>query len=129
MAGDMTILSHRNTRLQRSLIIVCLCLVTLLIWPLRCGGLWCEQSERTSIAVAAPTSPRRPDRELVVAKLKHEDTEWIGEYLPDWSRSIYVVDDPNAELSVPINKGREAMVYLTCANPPKPVPRQPPALT
>ncbi|KAJ4407490.1 hypothetical protein N0V85_004360 [Neurospora sp. IMI 360204] len=51
--------------------------------------------------------------ELVVASLKSENTSWVHEYLPDWPASIYVVDDPDAPLTVPKNKGNEAMVYLT----------------
>lgn len=53
------------------------------------------------------------EKELVVASLKEEDTLWIGELLPDWRTNIYVVNDPSAPLTVPKNKGREAMVYLT----------------
>ena len=55
--------------------------------------------------------------ELVVASMKHENTSWVHEYLPDWYSSIYVVDDPDAALTVPKNKGNEAMVYLTYAHP------------
>ncbi|KXX74632.1 hypothetical protein MMYC01_208521 [Madurella mycetomatis] len=50
---------------------------------------------------------------IVVASLRSEDTAWVHRHLPDWSRSVYVVDDPSAELTVPKNKGREAMVYLS----------------
>lgn len=66
-----------------------------------------------------PPPPSPPDApvEIVVASLKREDTSWLHEYLPDWGRSIYVVDDPKARLRVPKNKGREAMVYLTCVGP------------
>ncbi|KAL2148179.1 hypothetical protein VTH82DRAFT_7466 [Thermothelomyces myriococcoides] len=53
-----------------------------------------------------------PEAEIVVASLQTEDTSWVHRHLPDWSRSIYVVDDPTAKLTVPENKGREAMVYL-----------------
>ena len=49
--------------------------------------------------------------------MKHEDTSWVHEYLPDWPSSIYVVDDPKAPLTVPKNKGHEAMVYLTYVHP------------
>jgi hypothetical protein len=52
-----------------------------------------------------------------VAKLKHEATDWVGKYLPDWSSSIYVADDPKAPLTLPANKGREAMAYLTSVVP------------
>ncbi|KAK4152863.1 hypothetical protein C8A00DRAFT_44159 [Chaetomidium leptoderma] len=54
-----------------------------------------------------------PPVEIVVASLKREDTAWVHQYFPGWARSIYVVDDPTAKLTVPKNKGREAMVYLS----------------
>ena len=56
---------------------------------------------------------KRKDVELVVAKMKGEDSEWVHEYLPEWTKNIYVVDDPKAEFTVALNKGREAMVILT----------------
>ncbi|OJD25364.1 hypothetical protein ACJ73_03266 [Blastomyces percursus] len=52
-------------------------------------------------------------KEIVAARLKEDDTSWIAEHLSDWHASIYVVDDPRAELTVPVNKARESMVYLT----------------
>jgi hypothetical protein len=36
----------------------------------------------------------------------------VHRHPPNWSQSVYVVDDPAVELTVPKNKGREAMVYL-----------------
>lgn len=60
---------------------------------------------------ASPAIRRR--KEMVVASMKSDDTSWLTEYFPDWSRSIYVVDDKKAPLTVPYNKGRESMVYLT----------------
>jgi hypothetical protein len=56
---------------------------------------------------------KEPPVEVVVASLSHEDTLWFHRYLPGWARSIYVVDNPSARLTVPLNKGREAMVYLS----------------
>ncbi len=53
------------------------------------------------------------DLELVVASVKAEDTSWFHTHLPSWHKNIYVADDPGAPLTVPRNKGREAMVYLT----------------
>ena len=53
------------------------------------------------------------DVELVVASMRKENTAWLEDYLVDWKKSIYVVDDENAALRVPKNKGREAMVFLT----------------
>ncbi|KAI1151096.1 hypothetical protein F4825DRAFT_451866 [Nemania diffusa] len=60
-------------------------------------------------------APETPDieLELVVASVKAENTSWIPALLPDWHTNIYVADDPSAPLTVPKNKGREAMVYLT----------------
>ncbi|KAJ5148483.1 hypothetical protein N7448_000061 [Penicillium atrosanguineum] len=55
----------------------------------------------------------RKHKEMIVASMKSDDTSWFTEYFPDWSRSIYVVDDKTAPLTVPYNKGRESMVYLT----------------
>ncbi|KAI3317368.1 hypothetical protein HD806DRAFT_515294 [Xylariaceae sp. AK1471] len=51
--------------------------------------------------------------ELVVASTKKEDTSWLHTFLPAWHKNIYVADDTTAPLTVPKNKGREAMVYLT----------------
>lgn len=53
------------------------------------------------------------DKAIVVASMKHENTSWWHEELPEWHKYIYVVDDPTAELTVPRNKGRESMVYLS----------------
>ncbi|QIW99644.1 hypothetical protein AMS68_005162 [Peltaster fructicola] len=50
---------------------------------------------------------------LVVASMKVENTSWLDDYRPEWDKKIYVTDDQNASLNVPMNKGREAMVYLT----------------
>ncbi|KAJ5908680.1 hypothetical protein N7495_001362 [Penicillium taxi] len=52
-------------------------------------------------------------KDLVVASMKNDDTSWLAQFFPDWSRSIYVVDDKSASLTVSRNKGRESMVYLT----------------
>jgi hypothetical protein len=51
--------------------------------------------------------------ELVVASMRRENVSWLHDYLPDWKKNIYVVDDPDADLTVPTNKGREAMVFLS----------------
>jgi hypothetical protein len=50
---------------------------------------------------------------LVVASLENDDTFWLFDHLPDWKVERFVVDNPLARLTVPQNKGREAMVYLT----------------
>ncbi|KAK0725277.1 hypothetical protein B0H67DRAFT_483041 [Lasiosphaeris hirsuta] len=69
-------------------------------------------------AVVGPPIPPVPTTtpptvEVVVASLKHEDTSWVRQHIPEWSRSIYIVNDPENALTVPKNKGHEAMVYMT----------------
>ena len=62
------------------------------------------------------TIPRNITRTLVIPKLADEDTEWVAQFLGDdelLTPAIYTVDDPNAHLTVPENKGHEVMVYLT----------------
>lgn len=78
--------------------------------------------------VAVPTSPTdNADKKLqvndgakkqrrtavVVASQASENATWLEEYFTSWERNIYRVDDPDAPLTVPKNKGRESMVYLT----------------
>lgn len=55
----------------------------------------------------------RRHKEMIVASMKSDDTSWLPDYFPNWSQSIYVVDDKSAPLTVAKNKGRESMVYLT----------------
>lgn len=50
---------------------------------------------------------------VVVASQASENATWISEFFPRWEQNIYRVDDPSAKLTVPKNKGRESMVYLT----------------
>ncbi|KAF2686670.1 hypothetical protein K458DRAFT_298200 [Lentithecium fluviatile CBS 122367] len=50
---------------------------------------------------------------VVVASQASEDATWLDTYFPRWEKNIYRVDDLNAKLTVPKNKGREGMVYLT----------------
>lgn len=56
-------------------------------------------------------TPRRTA--VVVASQTGENSTWLEEYFPQWEKNIYKVDDQNAPLTVPVNKGRESMVYLT----------------
>lgn len=60
-----------------------------------------------------PGSVPKDGVELVVASIKEENMTWLNDYLPYWKKSIYIANDPTAELTVPKNKGKEAMVYLT----------------
>ena len=49
---------------------------------------------------------------LVVASQTTDNTTWLEGSFPTWGKSIYLTDAPS-NLSVPANKGRESMVYLT----------------
>jgi hypothetical protein len=49
---------------------------------------------------------------LVVASQTTDNTTWLDGSFPDWEKSVYLTDAPS-DLSVPVNKGRESMVYLT----------------
>jgi hypothetical protein len=51
---------------------------------------------------------------VVVASRKSDNTSWLHTSLPPhWTITTYITDDLHAEPFVPINKGHEAMVYLT----------------
>jgi hypothetical protein len=54
------------------------------------------------------------EKAFVVASTRHENTIWLREFFSTTTKYVYVVDDSSAPLTVPANKGREAMVYLTC---------------
>ncbi|KAL2006898.1 hypothetical protein VTN00DRAFT_9566 [Thermoascus crustaceus] len=100
-------------RITRSDVIGALCTLGALLIILHLRYL---DRNRTATASAPPndvSTEDAPDVELVVASMKHENTAWLLEYFPTWRSSIYVVDDPEAALTVPMNKGRESMVYLT----------------
>ncbi|KAF2477122.1 uncharacterized protein BDR25DRAFT_309419 [Lindgomyces ingoldianus] len=60
------------------------------------------------------TKPAKPEqKELVVASLSGDDTSWLDEFFGSWRKNIYVVNNVSAPLTVPVNKGREAMPFLT----------------
>ena len=50
---------------------------------------------------------------LVVASLKAEDVSWVSRELPATKSAIYTVDDDQAALTVPKNKGHEAQVIFS----------------
>ena len=78
----------------------------------RMPGTWLPQATFPSSTSNSPSRETIP-RALVVASTRNDDTSWLYTHLPDWRKSIYVVDDRNAGLTVPLNKGRESMAYLT----------------
>lgn len=62
---------------------------------------------------ATQQTPKPGEVEMVVASMSKDDVSWLAKYLPGMHTNIYVADDPKAALTVPKNKGHEAMVYLT----------------
>lgn len=85
-----------------------------LIFPRPRFSRWAGRKS-TPAASSATASPARfsDEKRLVVASLKADDTTWLQRRLPQWPVSRYIVDDKDANLTVPIKKGRESMVYLT----------------
>ena len=69
--------------------------------------------EWRSASLTSTSSSSDVLQDFVVASTKNDDVSWLFKYFPDWHKSIYVVDDKNADLTVETNKGRESMVYLT----------------
>jgi len=74
-----------------------------------------EEIRRSKPAGSSSAHQSKPliQKNMVVASMKKDNTSWLFEYFPDWHKSVYVVDDEDAELTVTENKGRESMVYLT----------------
>jgi hypothetical protein len=64
-------------------------------------------------AATKPEIVQPEEKELVVASLSGDDTAWLREYFDGWRQNIYVVNDAQAPLTVAVNKGREAMPFLT----------------
>lgn len=64
-----------------------------------------------------PGIPKPPGSEysriMVLPRTRSEDIGWISEELPGMNLAVYVVDDFQAPLHPPKNKGHEVMVYLT----------------
>ncbi|OAA74545.1 hypothetical protein LEL_08126 [Akanthomyces lecanii RCEF 1005] len=74
---------------------------------------WSQTHSATTLSKLQPQHNGDAQLEIVVATTKHENVTWLHDYLLDWPKNIYVVDDKGAPLTVPKNKGREAMVILT----------------
>lgn len=82
-------------------------------WFLTFRPVWTRDSFIPSRQGTQAARPKKPAVEVVMASMKYENTSWVQTYLPDWSHRIYHVDDPTSPLTVKVNKGHEAMVYLT----------------
>ncbi|KAH8679831.1 hypothetical protein BGZ60DRAFT_400758 [Tricladium varicosporioides] len=81
------------------------------------GFLWRTTGQGlTTVAFVEDTENTRPPKvpkAFVVASFQKDDVNWVSEHFPDWEINRYVVDNPSAQFTVPKNKGRESMVYLT----------------
>jgi hypothetical protein len=53
---------------------------------------------------------------LTAASQTTDNTTWLEESFPTWEKAVYLTDAPS-NLSVPVNKGRESMIYLTFVTP------------
>lgn len=62
-----------------------------------------------------PDTLQPVEKELVLAAMQASNMSWVEEHLSDWQVNIYRADAKHDEvgLTVPVNKGNEAMVYLT----------------
>ena len=118
---DPTMAIYRRKSQLVNIIVVLVCALFLL--ALYRGRLFPASSSRSSShrapkrPAAPPPPPAEPpneyDIELVVASTTKDNVTWLDDYLLDWKKSIYVVDDPLSPLTVEVNKGREANVFLT----------------
>lgn len=50
---------------------------------------------------------------LIVASTRSSNLTWLSSVPKHWTPYVYTADDPSAQLTVPVNKGNEAMVILT----------------
>jgi hypothetical protein len=65
---------------------------------------------------ALKSSQEEYTKALIIARTKNEDISWLEETLDltdGWDVYVYTTDDLEAHHHTPINKGREAMAYLT----------------
>ncbi|KAF3927472.1 hypothetical protein ABW21_db0209044 [Orbilia brochopaga] len=67
------------------------------------------------IASSRPMELSQSSRTVILGKTKSENTSWVKDKLPDWRPIIYSMDEPESteNFHVSVNKGREAMAYLT----------------
>ncbi|EPS36137.1 hypothetical protein H072_10295 [Dactylellina haptotyla CBS 200.50] len=70
---------------------------------------------QSSSKAAKPSPENTYEKTVIMGKIKSEDTSWVQQSLPEWRPAVYAVDDRKVEgyLHVSVNKGREAMAYLT----------------
>lgn len=97
------------------LIVLCFCTGCVLTWIL--VDQWTTPSPVDAVPIhQGPTKesnkPPAPAIAIAVASQRGDNTSWLN-FFSKWPKTVYVTDDPAANLTVPANKGREGMVYLT----------------
>lgn len=88
---------------------------TSISWPDVAGSLQPDWPRVSHDHTPEPEAIEKPAPErimLVVASQTTDNTTWLDGSFPSWEKSVYLTDAPS-NLSVPVNKGRESMVYLT----------------
>ncbi|KAF2162111.1 hypothetical protein M409DRAFT_27491 [Zasmidium cellare ATCC 36951] len=111
-----TTASHvTRTRRLGHLWICCTCLLILFLVGSRSAHYspWPSSSSGNAQEPLGNASSQTLDVDLIVASQAKDNTTWLLDEFADWRKLIYVTDDPKAALTVPRNKGREGMVYLT----------------
>lgn len=108
-----TVLNKKTVRILLGLVIVTLFFFCL---PLRLDGNGFLSSTENEEGLEEDS--QHYEAALVVASQTKDNTTWLREGFTGWRKEIYVVDDATARLTVPVNKGREAMVYLTYVSSP-----------
>lgn len=76
-----------------------------------------DYSNLVTISEDGPGEPVTPnEREIVLAAMRSTDLSWVEDNLHEWRVNVYRADMSSGQgrLTVPMNKGNEAMVYLTC---------------
>ncbi|KAJ5563102.1 hypothetical protein N7461_001863 [Penicillium sp. DV-2018c] len=74
-----------------------------------------QEVQKIAPSSTAPPRPKvtpKSDRVIVLGRMSYEDTDWLEEQLPEWQHAVYIMDDPEASLSVEQNKGKESNAYL-----------------
>ncbi|OQE35443.1 hypothetical protein PENCOP_c013G01829 [Penicillium coprophilum] len=71
-----------------------------------------DAMEPSSTAPVRPKVTPKSDRVIVLGKMSYENTDWLEDQLPEWQHAVYLVDDPEADLPVEQNKGKESSAYL-----------------
>ncbi|KAF2487715.1 hypothetical protein BDY17DRAFT_289563 [Neohortaea acidophila] len=70
-------------------------------------------SARRTYTTSIPEPHRVYRKALIIASVQKEDTNWTSTLPDNVDVHRYINDNPQAEFTVPMNKGNEVMAYLT----------------